>query len=241
MTTATIQRRFLPNEIRQVEAVKRMDGDDEQLPLIRGTGIVFFNKSDPDGTQYQLLRNTFERIMPGSLELSMARPDDVRALQNHDPRMILGRNAAKTLKLTVDDTGQHYEIETPDTTVGRDTAVSLQRGDITGSSFAFSMHVPGAKAVWTEEKNEDNDSIYYRQIEMIGAQFDVGPVTYPAYSGTDSGVRSSRSAGIFATESRAAEAEIETVKAELADFLRTNYYEPEAERRARELALINLS
>jgi len=236
MTTSTMQRRFLPNEIRQVEAVKRTDGDAEKLAGIKGTAAVFYNEADPDGTQYRLWRDTWERIMPGAFDDALARPDDVRALQNHDPRLLLGRSSAGTLTLSVDGAGLNYDIDTPDNTAGRDTVVSLERGDMTGSSFAFIAQ----RAAWVEETDGDGETVYFRQIEAVEL-FDVGPVTYPAYAGTDSGVRGTRSAGIFATESRAAEAEIATVKAELGEFLRTNYYEPEAKRRARELALVNLA
>jgi len=227
-----LQRRFLPKELRAVQTFQRADGDDDTLKGIRGTAAVFYNEADPDGTQYRLWSDTWERIMAGAFDEALARPDDVRCLQNHDPRLLLGRNTSNTLKLTTDDAGLHYEAETPDTSAGRDTVVSLDRGDMTGSSFAFVAD----KASWVEETDEEDRTRYYRQIESVQL-FDVGPVTYPAYSGTDSGVRSNRSAGIFAIESRAAEAEIETVKAELQHFLRTNYYEPEAEARLRELAI----
>lgn len=224
--------RFLPKELRAVETFKRADGDDEQLKGIRGTAAVFFDAADAVGTQYRLWRDTWERIMPGAFDDALGRPDDVRCLQNHDPRLLLGRNMSETLRLSVDASGLHYETDTPDTSAGRDTVISLERGDMTGSSFAFIAQ----RASWVEETDEDGDTLYYRQIEAVEL-FDVGPVTYPAYSGTDSGVRGSRSAGIFAVESRTAELEVESLRDELTTFLRENYYQPEAEARLRELAI----
>ena len=202
-----IEHRFLSRERHGLKLLKRAEGSDG-LPKIGGTAAVYFDESKPDETQYQLWSDTFERLMTGCFDEAVGR-DDVRALQNHDPTLLLGRTASGTLKLIVSTRGLEYEIDTADTTAGRDTVHSLERGDMSGSSFSF---VP-TKVTWTEEKLEDGSWRYYRNIEAVEL-YDVGPVTFPAYSGTDSGLRSNRSAGITAVESRSAEAEIEAIKAE---------------------------
>ena len=75
-----------------------------------------------------------ETILPGAFSEVLG--DDVRALFNHDPNLVLGRTP-RTLRLAEDNVGLRYEIELPETQYGIDLYKSIQRGDIDQSSFAF--------------------------------------------------------------------------------------------------------
>jgi len=108
---------------------------------------------------------------------------DVRGLVDHDAGRIIGRTAAGTMRLTEDKRGLKYSIDLPDTTVGRDIATSVRRGDISGSSFAFRVFPDGD--TWAEKKN-----VMERTITKVSELFDVGPVTYPAYPDTTVATRS---------------------------------------------------
>lgn len=141
-----------------------------------GYGAVYYDGTEK--TQYMLADDVAERILPGAFDKAI-REDDVRGLFNHDPSEILGRTAAKTMRLSVDSTGLAYEIDLPETEAGQRVAVAIQRGDVTGSSFSFSPSVQS----WREE-----EGLLIRNIEEVRL-YDVGPVTFPAYSGTTSGVR----------------------------------------------------
>ncbi len=111
--------------------------------------------------------------------------DDVRGLFNHDPNFILGRSAAGTLSLSVDDKGLRYAITAPQTQTIRDLVLApMMRGDITQSSFAFRVARDG------EEWYEDEEGIVIREIHRFSRLYDVSPVTYPAYQAADSAVRS---------------------------------------------------
>ena len=104
----------------------------------------------------------------------------MRALENHDVNRVLGRSKAGTLRLSVDTIGLRYEIDVPNTTVGRDLSENLAIGNIDGSSFSF---VVTDSAVRKEGGK--------RILEIAGVcLFDVGPVTFPAYSAASSSVRS---------------------------------------------------
>lgn len=168
-----------------------------------GYAAVYYRAGDA-GTEYKLYDGMVERIRPGAFKSAMAE-DDVRALFNHDTNQVLGRASAKTLKLTSDAKGLRYEIELPDTTTGRDVAELLKRGDVTGSSFSFALSPDGEKYV-TEKAGDAR--VQVRWLESVRL-YDVGPVTFPAYTGTTAGIRSADDAAdvrAAAAQSAAADA-----------------------------------
>ncbi|MCZ2341467.1 MAG: HK97 family phage prohead protease [Bacteroidales bacterium] len=144
--------------------------------VITGYAAVYFDPANP-GTEFELYPKCFERIRPGAFDRAI-REDDIRALFNHDPSSPLGRNRSGTLRLSSDSRGLRYEIETPDTILGRDLLTMLRRGDISGSSFAFD--------VVKEQYRDEPGGIVIRELIELRL-FDVGPVTFPAYVAATSG------------------------------------------------------
>ncbi len=124
-----------------------------------------------------------ETIKPGAFATALTR-DDIRALFNHDPNFVLGRNRAGTLRLTEDERGLAIECDAPSTpTIGDLVIAPIERGDISQMSFGFSV-MPGGQD-WAE----DEDGMMIRTITEVKL-FDVSPVTFPAYTATDIAVRS---------------------------------------------------
>jgi HK97 family phage prohead protease len=162
-------------ERRAIAAEFRVEGDEK--PKIVGYAAKFNTLSEEMG-------GFREKIAPGAFKDAL-RVSDVRALFNHDPNIVLGRNKAGTLELIEDEIGLRYEITPPDTQTAKDILESIKRGDVTQSSFAFTM-LPGGIAQW--EDKPDGSSI--RTIIKVAELFDVSPVTYPAYPDTESGIRS---------------------------------------------------
>ena len=121
-----------------------------------------------------------ERIAPGAFTKAL-QSSDARALQDHDPSRLLGRQSAGTLRLTEDSTGLLAEIDLPDTQTGRDVAELIRRGDIQGQSFCFTC----SQDAW-----EFNSETSLRTVIEIDELFDVGPVSFPAYEETSVAVRS---------------------------------------------------
>ncbi|MCV7068329.1 HK97 family phage prohead protease [Mycolicibacterium farcinogenes] len=107
---------------------------------------------------------------------------DVRALFNHDPSKLLGRQSSGTLRWSVDSTGLPFECDLPDTSVGRDVRELAQRGDLNGASFGF---LPGADA-WSRTQ----DGRQLRTHTSVSRLVDVSIVTFPAYTGTSVMLRS---------------------------------------------------
>lgn len=169
----------LPSSRKDVKIEERAD----QPSLIIGYAAVFYNPSDP-GTAYRMYDWMEERILPGAFDRAIKEKHDARALFNHDPSNILGRVSADTCRLSVDAVGLRYEIEVPDTQAGRDLVTSIQRGDISGSSFAFRA----TRVTWGTEMIDGKD-VEIREIQDLDLG-DVGPVTYPAYQATSADTRS---------------------------------------------------
>jgi HK97 family phage prohead protease len=120
-----------------------------------------------------------EIILPGAFKNALG--DDVRALYNHDSNYLLARTTSGTLELKEDDKGLYYRFEMPNTSYGNDLLELYRRGDLTQSSFGFTVE----KDSWRME-----DGQHVRYIESVSSLFDVSPVVYPAYTAASSGLRS---------------------------------------------------
>jgi HK97 family phage prohead protease/HK97 family phage major capsid protein len=139
-------------EVRAVEVRAQED------MTIEGYASVF-------GDEYDLGYFT-ERVAPGAFDGRTN--DDVRLLINHTG-VPLARTTNNTLTLTIDERGLHYRAKLADTQEGRDLYTLIQRGDITQSSFAFTI-----------EDDEWSGDRRTRTINRVGQLYDVSPVTYPA-------------------------------------------------------------
>tara|TARA_R100001244_G_scaffold121245_1_gene90875 strand:+ start:3024 stop:3995 length:972 start_codon:yes stop_codon:yes gene_type:complete len=127
-----------------------------------------------------------ERIKKGAFDNVL--DNDVRAYFNHDPNFILGRTTSGTLRISADDTGLKYEFDVPDTTAGRDLVVSMKRGDITQSSFAFTVEEDS----WEQIEGKD-----IRTINKVKRLYDVSPVSIPAYPSANDLALAQRSKMIY--------------------------------------------
>jgi HK97 family phage prohead protease len=87
-----------------------------------------------------------ERILPGAFKHSLTKPDNIRALLEHDPQRLLGRVGSRTLSLREDTKGLYFELTLPGTSYASDLSALVERGDISGCSFGF--HVPTGGDHW---------------------------------------------------------------------------------------------
>ena len=162
---------------------------------------------------YALLFNTtsrnlggfVERIEPGATD-GVIEQSDIMALLNHDnSRGILARSrfGVGSLTLSADEKGLRYTFSAPKTALGDECLEYLRRGDITQSSFAFTVKEDS----W--EKQEDGT--YIRTIKKFDRLYDVSPVFEPAYFGTEVKCRSFED---FKAEEERKEAEAKAEKRE---------------------------
>lgn len=126
-------------------------------------------------------RGFHEEIAPGAFDRALEE-DDVRFLLEHDPRWILGRTSAGTLRLSVDRRGLVVDADLPDTSYARDAAVNLELGNLSQMSFAFNVRDGG------EEVSTLKDGTTLRRLTDVTLS-DVSIVTYPAYTSTDAALR----------------------------------------------------
>ena len=162
-------------------SVEKRSENGKDTKLIRGYGSVFYNAADP-GTEYWLWDDLVERVMPGAFDSVLAGKPDVRGLFNHDSNYVLGRTTAGTCRLSVDDVGLYYECdESPNDPDWQRVAEKINRGDVNGSSYSF---IPRS-TVW-EEFTVADQTIYIRWLKEIDIVYDVGPVTYPAFTSATS-------------------------------------------------------
>lgn len=127
-----------------------------------------------------------EVITPGAFDYALSREYDIRCLFNHEAELILGRTKAETCKVFVNADGNLEYTWVPDYENPTHMSVvrSIMRGDITQSSFAFTIK----EQTWTDSTKYG--TMGKRTITMIDELFDVSPVTYPAYSETEADARS---------------------------------------------------
>lgn len=174
----------MADEVRDVfvEGIEVREGTDGGPSYLGGYAAVFNQETIIEGPHGQRWR---ERIAPGAFDGVIGR-DDVIAAVNHDAKMVLGRSRKGTLALSVDGHGLRYDVKLPNTTLARDTAESVRRGDYPGSSFKFAVSEDGIRAVKPSGRNDLPLVI----IERVSSLRDVGPVTFPAYEGTSVVARS---------------------------------------------------
>ena len=154
---------------------------------IEGHAAVFDSWSETLGGLFPFK----EKVRKGAFAESIGR-DDIRALFNHDPNYVLGRNRAGTLELVEDDVGLRVRITPPDTSWARDITTSIRRGDISQMSIGF---------VVEDDEWSSKDGIDTRELKKVRL-FDVSPVTFPAYTATDVGVRAMQEYDVYKTEQR---------------------------------------
>jgi HK97 family phage prohead protease len=168
-----------PLEQRSYMFEVRAEQDEEQGSIITGRPIVYNSRTD---------LGWFDEIIEAGA-LDKADLTDVRFLVNHDTSKIpLARsrrnNGNSTMMLTVDSEGMEIKVnlDVENNSEARALYSAVQRNDITGMSFMFSVR---------DEKWEDIDSEHpTRRITQIGTVVEVSAVTFPAYQSTEIYARS---------------------------------------------------
>lgn len=148
--------------------VKFETRSDDTGPVIAGYFAVFNSPTE-------IFPGCIEQIAPGAFTSSIG--SDIRALIDHDTRLVLGRTLSGTLTLREDDTGLYGEIRINEhDSDAMNLYARVQRGDVSQCSFGFDINAEdyfvgpdGQTCTWT-----------IRNVTL----YEVSVVTFPAYDAT---------------------------------------------------------
>lgn len=142
-------------------------------PVLTGYAALF-------GSLSLDLGNFFEVIKRGAFADTL-RQHEQRALYAHDDMALLGRTKNGTLSLEEDARGLKFTLQLPDTTLGRDVAALVQRGDLSQMSFGFSVAQNGDD--WHREGSRTIRTL--RKVNLS----EISVVATPAYESTSVALR----------------------------------------------------
>jgi HK97 family phage prohead protease len=131
------------------------------------------------GSNYELWPGASESIDHHAFDGALA--DDIRALIDHETRLVLGRNKAGTLELKVDDRGLWGRIKLNQSdTDAMNLYARVERGDVDQCSFGFDI---------LDEKTEyrEDGSVHWTILKV--KLYEVSCVTFPAYEDTSIAAR----------------------------------------------------
>lgn len=150
----------------------RRDGEDNH-PVIEGYFSVF-------NSNYEMGQGMSESIAPGAFEGQTS--EDVRALIDHETRLVLGRTKSGTLQLSQDERGLWGKIDiNPNDGDAMNLVARVERGDVSQCSFGFDI-------LDEETEFRDDGSIHWT-IKSVKL-YEVSVVTFPAYTDTSVSCRS---------------------------------------------------
>jgi len=207
------------------------EDDSDSLGTFEGHAAVFNQETLIGNLRWgfieQIRANAFDDVLD----------DDVRFLFNHDGQP-LARTTNGTLRLSQDSVGLVDIANIARTQLGQDMLVLVNRGDISQQSFAFTIADQewDTKSIATDEGSLEIDR---RTIVKIERLYDTSLVTYPAYDGTDGGMRCFRGAGKAEIEAALRESgrSDRDVQAQLQDEAARKAAEDLIKTRSRALAL----
>ncbi len=168
-------------EIRRYTFEMRADNNENYGDFVTGKPIL-----------YNSLTNigAFDEIIEAGA-LDGADLKDVRFLVNHNTDMIpLARsrnnNENSTMQMIVDDGGMNIRVnlDTANNSDAKNLYSAIQRGDIDGMSFMFTVDADDWENLETDHPT--------RHIKKIGKVFEVSAVTFPAYPETTISARNAQ-------------------------------------------------
>lgn len=160
---------------------------------IRSAPVSFKTRQDADGpviacyfavfnTPTELWPGCIEQIAPGAFASSLS--GDVRALVDHETRLVIGRTTVGTLTLREDDIGLYGEIKINEhDSDAMNLYARVQRGDVSQCSFGFDIVAEDYIA------SPDGQTCTWTIREVI--LYEVSIVTFPAYEATSATARAS--------------------------------------------------
>lgn len=167
-----------------------MEIADRTIRQVRSVPSTFEVRSDENGkfiegyfavfnSDYEIFPDVTESVAPEAFDNTLG--GDIKALCDHDTRLVLGRNKAGTLELRVDSHGLWGRIAiNPNDSDAMNLYERVKRGDVDQCSFGFEI-------IREESDFRDDGSVHFTIREVV--LYEVSVVTFPAYSETNVSAR----------------------------------------------------
>ena len=169
------------------------EGEDRSR-TIEGYAVVFGVRS-VNLVPWSSYREVYEIMEPGSIGSELLNRSDVVLTAFHDNTAILGRwrRGKGTLNLLLDSRGLRVECTLADTERANELLSAIERGDISGMSFAFTADEEdsenGVSYEKIEDRNADGKEVWLRHVKKVTGLYDVTIAGHPAYEQTSVGTR----------------------------------------------------
>ncbi len=156
---------------------------------IEGYAVVF-GKRSVNLVPWSSYREVYEIMEPGSIDNALLQRSDVVLTAFHDNTAILGRwrQGKGTLNLSLDQRGLRIDCTLADTERVNELLSAIERGDISGMSFAFLADEEDSENGVSYEKladrSADGKEVWLRHVKKVTALYDVTIAGHPAYPQT---------------------------------------------------------
>ncbi len=158
-------------QIRSIPTAFQARDSEDGTPAIEGYFAVF-------NSNYELWEGATESVAPGAFSDTLS--GDIKALIDHETRLVLGRNKAGTLELKEDTRGLWGRIKiNPDDVDAMNLYHRVKRGDVDQCSFGFEI---------LDEEFQENGGMIHWTLKKIKL-YEVSVVTFPAYEETSVSAR----------------------------------------------------
>ena len=167
----------------------REAGEGEKSRTVEGYAMLFGVRS-VNLTPWSSTREVYEIMEPGCLTTDLLNRSDVVLTAFHNNQMILGRwrQGKGTLSLEIDQRGLKIRCTLAETATADELLSAIERGDISGMSFAFTAdeedNENGVSYERTAEQTADGKEVWLRHVKKVTGLYDVTIAGHPAYEQT---------------------------------------------------------
>lgn len=167
----------------------REDADGKKSRTIEGHAVVFGVRS-VNLTPWSSYREVYEVMERGCISTELLNRSDVVLTAFHDNTAILGRwrQGKGTLNLSFDERGLKMSCTLAETTRADELLSAIDRGDISGMSFAFTADEEDSENGVSYERMDSEPTgkqVWVRHVKKVTALYDVTIAGHPAYTQTD--------------------------------------------------------
>lgn len=139
-----------------------------------GEGLFIEGYFSVFNSNYELWPGATESVAPGAFSETLG--GDIRALVDHESRLVLGRNKVGTLELREDSHGLWGRVRiNPNDTDAMNLYERVKRGDVDQCSFGFDI-------IEEETELREDGSMHWTILRV--KLYEVSVVTFPAYEAT---------------------------------------------------------